>query len=157
MSDQKLKLVTKLAYSVGHFHNDLCASMWFAYLLIFLKEVIGFSSISASNLLLIGQIVDGVATPVVGFLADKTNGFFFYTKRKSWHLFGTILVAISFPFIFRHCLIPGLSSDSIGFFMCYVIFIVLFQVGWAIVQNSHFSLISKIPFSNIFEIEVFCS
>ena len=29
------------AYSVGHFANDLCASMWFIYLSYYLKYVVG--------------------------------------------------------------------------------------------------------------------
>ena len=28
------------AYSVGHFNNDLCASMWFVYLTYYLIEVV---------------------------------------------------------------------------------------------------------------------
>ena len=29
----------KLCYGVGHVFNDLCASMWFSYLLIFFEKV----------------------------------------------------------------------------------------------------------------------
>lgn len=32
------------AYSVGHFFNDLCAAMWFVYLLWYLKQVVGLNS-----------------------------------------------------------------------------------------------------------------
>ncbi len=38
--------VTKVvlsAYSVGHFANDLCASMWFIYLSYYLLDVVGLS------------------------------------------------------------------------------------------------------------------
>ena len=28
------------AYSVGHFNNDLCASMWFVYLTWYLNKVV---------------------------------------------------------------------------------------------------------------------
>ena len=38
--------VTKIvlaAYSVGHFANDLCASMWFIYMSYYLLNVVGLS------------------------------------------------------------------------------------------------------------------
>ena len=36
-----LTLKEKFCYGVGHVFNDLCASMWFSYLLIFFEKVIG--------------------------------------------------------------------------------------------------------------------
>lgn len=33
-----------MAYSLGHFGNDLCASMWFIYLTYYLQYVVHLSS-----------------------------------------------------------------------------------------------------------------
>ncbi len=33
-----------LSYGVGHFYNDLCACMWFTYLLLFLQKVVKLQS-----------------------------------------------------------------------------------------------------------------
>ena len=41
-------------YSVGHFANDLCASMWFIYLSYYLISVVGLSSNVAGLCLLSG-------------------------------------------------------------------------------------------------------
>ncbi len=38
--------------------------------------------------MLLGQVVDAVATPLVGLESDRTNGFCGYSKRKSWHVVG---------------------------------------------------------------------
>ena len=38
--------------------------------------------------MLLGQVADAIATPLVGIESDRTDGFFKYGKRKSWHLFG---------------------------------------------------------------------
>lgn len=46
----------RFSYGVGHVLNDLCASMWFTYLLIFYHKVLGLNNIMAGNLLLIGQV-----------------------------------------------------------------------------------------------------
>nr|CAD7445109.1 unnamed protein product [Timema bartmani] len=82
-----------------------------------------------------GQVVDALATPVVGVLADRLG------NRKLWHFIGTITVAISFPLIFMHC--PG-SSTAWSASLYYAAFIVVFQIGWAMVQISHLSLITDL-------------
>ncbi|EEC14176.1 conserved hypothetical protein [Ixodes scapularis] len=58
-----LPLRARLAYSVGHVLNDLCASMWFTYLLVYLTFVRQFRSTLAGALLLVGQVADALATP----------------------------------------------------------------------------------------------
>ena len=38
-SHKKLTKWTILGYGLGHVCNDICASMWFTYLLLFLQKV----------------------------------------------------------------------------------------------------------------------
>lgn len=56
-------------YGVGHFINDLVAACWFNYLFFFLKRIV--NTPAASTAMLAGQIADGIATPVVGYLSDR--------------------------------------------------------------------------------------
>ena len=51
--------------------------------------------------MIIGQLTDGIATPIVGYGLDKIGlcGSK-YGRRKSWHIMGTVLVSISFAFIY---------------------------------------------------------
>ena len=46
--------------------------------------------------MLVGQIADGVATPLVGYEVDHYKGCVRYGKRKSWNLIGDPLF-----FLFR--------------------------------------------------------
>ncbi|KAL8177675.1 UNVERIFIED_CONTAM: Major facilitator superfamily domain-containing protein 12 [Gekko kuhli] len=85
-----LPLRTRLSYAVGHFLNDLCASMWFTYLLVYFHSVLGYSSRHAGALLLTGQVADGICTPLVGYEADQAGGCGRYGRRKSWHLIGSL-------------------------------------------------------------------
>ncbi|KAF5898145.1 major facilitator superfamily domain-containing protein 12, partial [Clarias magur] len=78
--------VRRFTYAVGHVLNDLCASMWFTYLLLYYQSVLSFRDSTAGLLLLVGQIADGVATPLIGYESDRTPGCGAYGKRKSWHL-----------------------------------------------------------------------
>ncbi|MEQ2196918.1 hypothetical protein XENOCAPTIV_017988, partial [Xenoophorus captivus] len=47
---RSLPAVRRLSYAVGHFLNDLCASMWFTYLLVFYHSVLGFHNTNAGTL-----------------------------------------------------------------------------------------------------------
>lgn len=82
-----LSFAARLSFAVGHFLNDLCAGMWFTYLLLFLHSVRGYSSRGAGLLLLLGQVADGLCTPLVGYEADRA-ACARYGPRKAWHLAG---------------------------------------------------------------------
>ena len=86
------------AYSVGHFANDLCASMWFIYLSYYMVYVVKLTENIAGLGLLSGQITDGITTPIVGVLSDKVKCA--CGKRNAWYYAGSILVAPAFLCIF---------------------------------------------------------
>lgn len=158
----------KLSYGVGHVLNDLTASFWFSYLLIYLRNVLEFTGSYAGLLMLIGQISDGLATPGVGYISDKSNklridhilhnnnnnnimdkdsvvtdvGF----GRKTWILWGSIVLAITFPFVF-HSIPAWMSlndSDDIIRVLYYSVFITTLQFAWACVQVNHLALVTEL-------------
>ncbi|XP_047443094.1 major facilitator superfamily domain-containing protein 12 [Mugil cephalus] len=141
---RSLSVCRRVCYAAGHFLNDLCASMWFTYLLVYLHSVLGFRSTYAGVLLLIGQIADGVCTPLVGYTSDQTAGILKHGKRKTWHLLGTVCVLLSFPFIFTPCLPCTSSTPQWAQILYFCPFIVVFQFGWAATQISHLSLIPEL-------------
>lgn len=138
----KLSWRTKICYGFGHILNDLCASMWFTYLLLYLHKVIEFSNVNAGTLLLIGQLADAISTPLVGIESDKSRGCK-YGRRKVWHLVGALSVTFSFPFIFNLCIGCGNTSEGARF-IYYTPFIVVFQFGWAATQISHLAMIPEL-------------
>lgn len=143
---KSLPWIVKLSYGVGHVFNDLCASMWFSYLLIFYEKVLLFDPMMAGLVLLVGQVADGLSTPFVGIFSDKENRIPVcarYGRRKVWHLAGTILVALSFPFIFNSCM-GCRGTNQWTQFAYYVFFVCVFQFGWACVQISHLALIPEL-------------
>ena len=115
------------AYSIGHFMNDLCASMWFIYLNYYLLYVVGLTPTIAATALLSGQITDGITTPIVGLASDHFNckpG-----KRNTWYYFGTILVVPSFTCIFFKT--PSFLGTGRLRNIWYCVFPAVFNVGWA--------------------------
>ncbi|KAJ6655201.1 hypothetical protein lerEdw1_005679 [Lerista edwardsae] len=149
-----LPLRARLSYAVGHFLNDLCASMWFTYLLVYFHSVLGFSTTHAGALLLAGQVADGFCTPLVGYEADQAGGCGRYGRRKSWHLAGTICVILSFPFIFSPCLGCSEKTPQWAALVYYIPIIVIFQFGWAATQISHLSLIPELVTSDHEKVEL---
>lgn len=142
---RKLPLHLRLAYGTGHVLNDICASMWFTYLLVFFHLVLGFDPTLAGVVLLIGQIADALVTPFVGFQSDRNDDFWLcrYGRRKTWHLLGTICVLLGFPFIFSQC-IGCEGAHQYAQLVYYAAFVVIFQFGWAAVQISHLALVPEL-------------
>lgn len=120
--------------------------MWFSYLLVYFHQVLRLDADIAGYLLLIGQITDGLATPCVGIESDRFGLLGSrYGRRKSWHLFGTVCVILSFIFIFTP--LPNYTPDVTPQWVSliyYTPFIVIFQIGWASTQVSHLSIIPNL-------------
>lgn len=143
-TERSLPVCKRLSYAVGHFLNDLCASMWFTYLLVFYHSVLGFQNTNAGVLLLVGQIADAICTPLIGYESDRTPGCGNYGKRKTWHFVGSLSVVLSFAFIFNQCLRCDSFTPQWASLIYFIPFIVVFQFGWAATQISHLSLIPEL-------------
>jgi predicted MFS family arabinose efflux permease len=101
------------AFALGHVLNDLYGSVWFAYTLVLLHKIIGFSSTDAAFVLLAGQFADGIATPIVGILSDKEiKGVSPAGRRRLWYSVGTFIVFINFFFLFAHCVACDANYDT---------------------------------------------
>ena len=93
--------------------------------------------------MLSGQLTDGITTPLVGVLSDKTETGI--GKRTPWYLFGTLLVAPTFFFLFYDVL-PDNASESVK--NAYFITLpAIFNVGWASVQIANMSIVNQITYS----------
>ncbi|KRX21380.1 Major facilitator superfamily domain-containing protein 12, partial [Trichinella nelsoni] len=144
------RLWRRLAFGFGHVYNDLCASMWFSFLLVFLRKALLFTAPAAGSIFLIGQIADAISTPAVGFESDRLNVPLFclkYGRRKFLHLIGTICVAMSFVFLFMKCFGCTYGDDGTKEWiqlLYYCPFVVIFQFGWASVQIGHLALIPEL-------------
>ncbi|XP_034205324.1 major facilitator superfamily domain-containing protein 12 isoform X2 [Prunus dulcis] len=130
-------------YGVGHMLNDITASCWFTYLLLYLTDI-GLSPRDAATVMLSGQIADGFATIFAGELIDRFGHF------KLWHGAGSVLVAISFSSVFGGCMpckIFGTSSSTLRT-VGYSMFAAIFNVGWAATQVSHMSMLNCITLNS---------
>lgn len=143
---ERTPLRQRISYCTGHIFNDLCSAVWFTYFIVYFNKVVGLSTTETGLLFLIAQGADAVLTPFMGVGCDRLviKSLARYGKRKTWHLFGTIFVAIAWPFIFSPCLACSTDSPSWLPLVYYSVTVVIFHVGWAGVQIAHLSLIPEI-------------
>ncbi|XP_062702999.1 major facilitator superfamily domain-containing protein 12-like [Aedes albopictus] len=132
-----LRIVEKIGFGLGHVYNDLCAGVWFSYTLLFMQGALGMPAAEAGALVMLGQVGDAIATPIVGFLTDK------YGTKRQWHIAGTFIVFLTFPMIFSLC--PWCEVAPHWWeIMYFIIVILLFQFGWPIVQITHLAMIPEL-------------
>ncbi|KAJ8678612.1 hypothetical protein QAD02_014399, partial [Eretmocerus hayati] len=136
---------TRTAFALGHVFNDLAAAMWFSYTLLFLQRVALLEPLGAGSLLLLGQVIDALMTPVFGLLVDK------YPKKKAWHVLGSAMVFVSFPVLFGSFVT---NPNRLSTMFVYVLSIMVFQTGWAAVQISHLSMIPALTSSPLIRAEL---
>lgn len=129
-----LSFFAKVGYGFGHVYNDLCATIWFSYTLLFLKDVLEMPT-EAGSYMMLGQITDAIFSAIVGYLTDS------YSTKRNWHIMGTIAVAISFPMLFmlQRDVLPYLGN-----LFYFSLFITVFQCGWATVQISHLAILPEL-------------
>lgn len=136
-SKTTLKFLEKIGFSLGHIYNDLCAAIWFSYTLLFMQGVLGLAAVQAGALVMLGQVGDAIATPLVGVMTDR------YGTKRIWHIVGTILVFLTFPLIFAVC--PLCDEFPISWKLTYLsIVILIFQFGWPVVQITHLAMIPEL-------------
>mmetsp|Transcript_56691 Transcript_56691/g.169358 ORF Transcript_56691/g.169358 Transcript_56691/m.169358 type:complete len:549 (-) Transcript_56691:189-1835(-) len=145
-SSNKFRL--RIGYACGHAQNDLCAAMYFSYLLVYLEGA-GLSPVHAGIVLITGQFVDGMATPLVGSLSDRLNCFKpgccfgLSGRRKAWYIAGMFLVTCTFWVLFT----PYPRTTSLTLIPPVVYYSAancLFQIGWASVQVSHMAMVPEL-------------
>ena len=129
-----------LAYSVGHFSNDLFASMWFIYQSYYYLNVLKLSQSVTGMALLGGQLADGLATPIVGILSDKFD--LCWGKRNTFFILGSIIVIPSFLCIFT----APIWANTICRNFWYTMWPIIFNIGWASVQVSHMAVVNSLTF-----------
>ena len=145
-SKDRSTLKQRVSFGTGHIFNDLCSAVWFTYFIVYFNKVVGLSSSQTGLLFLIAQCADAILTPITGIGCDRfvIKPFSRHGKRKSWHLFGTIVQAVIWPFILSPCLVCSSDSPSWLPMLYYAVGVILLHVGSPAVEFAHLSLIPEI-------------
>jgi len=148
------------AYSLGHLPNDLTVTMWIFYFTVYSENVVGLDSSVVAIAVLLGQIADGLMTPIVGVYSDSINTR--WGKRKPWYFGGAVVVIASFvgmfaspSFIVKHDRTKEEwekarenGEDMTLQNWWFIIIPALYNFGWAAVQIAHMSIVNQLSNSN---------
>jgi len=137
---EQLPMRIYIGYVFGHVMNDMTASLWFTYILMFLEKHAEISEVNAGIVFLTGQVIDAIFNPVAGIAIDKIP---FESSRIYYVIFGSVGVAASFSMLW---FVPDflLEYDE-GWRVCwYSGWAGIFNVFWSFVQVAHFSLVDEL-------------
>jgi len=137
-----LSVKDQIGFGLGHILNDILASVWFAYTLIFYKLATGPPGYI---LVVFGQAVDCAATLFIGFFFDIDSDnvrFFKNGKYKAWYMAGFVMVILSFS----HCFLelPFMIDDQAMRFWLYMLSGLTAQIGWTFCQISHLTMMNTL-------------
>lgn len=141
-----LSLSEQIGFGMGHVLNDIHASFWFAYTLIFYQLAVGPAGFI---LCIFCQAVDCVNTLTVGFVFDLECGqprFFKQGKYTAWYMIGFVMVILSFC----HCFLelPFMVENQAVKFWIYMIAGLFAYIGWTFIQIAHLTMVNTLSVTN---------
>jgi len=147
---KKLTLRNKIGYGFGHVMNDLTASVWVTYLLVFLVQVVKLEKTLAGIVILVGQASDGISTIFIGYFSGFKYNLWLCNKvgnKLAWHVIGSIFLGLSHPFLFKPVFDYTNIGDQTAVFLYFCFFTTTTDFGWSIVENAHLAIIPDLTSS----------
>jgi GPH family glycoside/pentoside/hexuronide:cation symporter len=83
-----LSIREKMAYALGDTAFVLFWHTWSTFLLIFYTDVFGITAIAAGTMFFVARLVDAIADPFMGLIADQTNSK--HGKFRPWLIWGVV-------------------------------------------------------------------
>jgi len=149
--EENLSLITKLGYGAGAVIYEMCSAMWFTYVVLFYTRVLGFSNSLVGVFFAFNSIADAFLVILIGYFQDYCNDWWLcrkLSKRKGWHLIGTLCLMLSDPFLFMPCIGCDNAPHGQQIFW-YFSLVVMVSFGFESAQISHLALIPELTMSKI--------
>lgn len=134
------------AYAIGHLANDLVINVWNTYSTWYMNQAINMTDEESGLVVLVGQIIDAIAQPLVGYCSDTLDTRI--GKRMPWYLFGHICTLPAFYLVFNPPLSAiGYSRDEPRGLLSYFILVPgIMNIGQGAIQLSHMSIVNSITY-----------
>ena len=145
--DSRTPLLQRFSCAVGHVMNDITNQLIYSFRLVFFMKILGLSAANAGWLTLFGLLTMAVSSALAAFLVDKINIPLLSRKlgrRKSWHLFGTVIEVIVIPLHFSPCFLRP-SDGGEWEKMIYVAMLnIILSFSFSLIEIGHLSIIPVI-------------
>ena len=146
-SESQTPAFQRFSCGVGHVINDIKRYMFHSFQLVFFMEVLGISAVNSGWLILQKQLVQLVLVPVCAILVERIDVPFLSRKigrRKSWHLFATVLTAVFLPLFFSPCILCNGDGGQWQIMIYLSILNTILAVAGSLLDIGHLSLIPVI-------------
>ena len=146
-SESRPPAIQRFSYGVGHVINDIMRQLLFSFRLVFFMEVLSISAADSGWLILQKRLIHLVMAPISAALVDRINIPFLSRKlgrRKSWHLFATVLAAISIQLFFSPCFLCRGDGGQWQIMIYFSILNTFLAVAASLLDIGHLSLIPVI-------------
>ena len=144
-SETRTPMIQRFSYGVGNSVIEVNRQILLSFRLVFFLKVLGLSPANAGWLVLFAFSSLVVTSPLSAFLVDRVKIPVLSMKlgrKKSWHLIGSILGAVTIPLFFTPCFFcQGGQLETILYIAVLNFFIAL---SYTIVDVSHLSLLPSI-------------
>ena len=130
-------ILAKLAYGSGDIYGGGSFLIVGLLILVFLTDVEGLSGTLAGLVILIGKVWDAVTDPFMGVLSDRTRSRF--GRRRTYFLFGSIPVLISWVMLWYSFGITG----TVGKFIYYTLAYIFFSTAFTIVMVPYNAILAE--------------
>lgn len=131
--NEKLSLVTKLAYGSGDLGTAITAALRGFFLLKFFTDVALIHPAAAAMILLIGRLWDAFNDPLVGWLSDRTVTR--WGRRRPWLIAGAIPFGLFFVLLW---VVPPFGPT--GLFIYYVVISILLDTAYTVINVPYTAL-----------------
>ena len=146
-SESQTPALQRFSCGVGHVINDIMRYLFHSFQLVFFMEVLGISAVNSGWLILQKQLVQALMAPVCAMLVDRIDVPFLSGKlgrRKSWHLFATVLAAVFLPLFFSPCFLCNGDGGQWQIMIYFSILNTFLAVAGSLLDIGHLSLIPVI-------------
>jgi len=138
----------QISCGVGHVMNDFTRRLLSLFRLIFLMKVVSLSATNAGWLVLYSRFVGAlIFRPIVGYVCDSVYIPVLshkLSKRKSWHLAGSLLTVVFVPLFYSTCLVCSSEPSELQLMAYYCIITTFVTFALSCIEIAHMSLISVV-------------
>lgn len=89
---KKAKLTDVLMYSMGGVGSNIPFMLVMSYLMFFYTDFFGINAAAVGGLFLVSRFIDAITDPMMGMLADRTNGKF--GRYRGWVIWGAPVLGL---------------------------------------------------------------
>ena len=136
----------RFSCAVGNVFNEIYTQLLFSFEILFFMKVLELSASQAGMIVLIGELSDAAMSLISGYLGDNVNVPFLSNiigRRKSWHLLGTLLMAIGVPLLFNKCfLCDGRDESWLSPPLYFCFFSALVNICFNMVEINHLAFVT---------------